>query len=81
MHLHVFGVLFGLALRVEAAITLHYFNQAFCSANTAQAVYSNAASAAENTGCIDIGIAGITAIYVDGIDDGCTGMSFSPPTS
>lgn len=74
MHLQVFGVIVGLALRAQAAITVHYFNQASCNANTAQAVYTNAAPAAENTGCIDIAIAGISAIYVDGVDDGCTGM-------
>ena len=75
MHLQAFGVLLGLALRAQAAITIHYFNQASCNANTAQAVYQHAAPAAQNTGCVDIGLGGISAIYVDGIDDGCTGMS------
>ena len=74
MHLQGFGVIIGLALRTQAAVTVHYFNQASCNANTAQDVYTNAAPAAENTDCIGVAIAGISAIYVDGIDDECTGM-------
>lgn len=75
MYLRGFVILVGLAVRAQAAITIHYFNQASCNANTAQSEYSNAAPAAETTGCTDIGVADISAIYVDGIDDGCTSMS------
>jgi hypothetical protein len=61
----------------RAAITLHYFPQASCNTNTALSEYTSSEAASSDSACHSAP-AGTAAIYIDGIDDGCTGKSPRP---
>lgn len=67
-------LIFTLLLPAQAAITLHYFAHTACNANTAISDYTYASPAGSDSACV-AAPQNAVALYVDGIDDGCTSMS------
>ena len=61
----------------QAAVSLHYFPQASCNANTDISGYTSVAAALLDTSC-HLAPDGTVALYVDGVDEGCTGIQPLP---